>query len=96
MKILAISSSFSKFSKSNRIVKILKSIELPNDVSVEAANIKLNLFSADKSSFDSQAVVKFRQQLEDSKAVLFVASEMPNGFQYSVTAALLNSINWGR
>jgi NAD(P)H-dependent FMN reductase len=95
MKILAITSSIARASKVNQIVTILQSVQLPRNVIVEAAHIDMPLFNADPEPTQMDKIIKFRTQLQDSKAVLFVASEMPLGYFYSITAPLLNATSWG-
>ena len=91
MKVLAISSSIRPAAKSNQIVKMLQSVKGPKNVQIEAANIDLKLFRSEcLPSQSNDDVAKLRHQLHESKAVLFVASELPMGFPYSVTAPLLN------
>lgn len=95
MKILAITSSLTRASRSNQIVRVLQSVQFPKNISIDAADIDLKLYQQDLEASQFQSVRKFRKQLQDSEAIMFVASEMPFGFPYSITAPMLNAISWG-
>ena len=93
MKILAIASSLRQTSKTQKIMNMLHDIHLPKNTFINAADINMELFRQESPL--SPTVQKFREQLSDSRAVLFIASEKPLNFTYAVSAPLLNAVNWG-
>lgn len=91
LKVLAICGSLRKGSYNKMILNEAIKVA-PETMEIEIAEIgDLPLFNQDLEANPPASVVRFREQVKNAHALLFVTPE----YNYSVTAVLKNVLEWG-
>ncbi|MDA4129600.1 MAG: NAD(P)H-dependent oxidoreductase [Thaumarchaeota archaeon] len=91
MYILAISGSYRKGSYNLALLEQAKNV-LPENTSLEIFDVsKFPLFSKDLEQNPPENVLKFKEKISSSDAILIASPE----HNHSITAVLKNAIEWG-